>query len=432
MNKCIKIYWSVVFGFTILISLLTIANATENVNLSISYLPEKPIVFEETIFNAILDKEIDESNAFYEWNFGDGFRMEGRSIPHRYTQAGKFIVSLTLKEGDETIGSKTARVRVYGPKPKIDYFNAEPKTIISGQKTILSWDTSNATSVTIDPLPVIIPLKGMRYVYPSKDTTFTLRAINPDWTDERQVTVIVKPKPPSPPKAVIDYSPSEPKPFQDIIFDGSRSSDEDGIITSYFWDFGGEYGSDKKVVSHRYTNGDMYTVKLTVTDNNGTKDTSSVSVPVLNRNHWGRYFSTISSVSSDDRNEFFKGYYEGYLFEQSKTPYVEGGVRRILDNRNVEEKFRILRLLDGYELAIKSIDIDNNKVYLELSKDGSVVDSRVISPFKTYPTEADMTYCYKKPVSVGSNLVTIAVHFKEANSDYLVSDSIWQLSDEIS
>ncbi len=39
-----------------------------------------------------------------------------------------------------------------------------------------------------------------------------------------------------------------------------------------------------------------------------------------------------------------------------------------------------LELEEGYELAIRSIDIDGNKVYLELIKDGEVVDSEVIIP----------------------------------------------------
>ena len=55
-----------------------------------------------------------------------------------------------------------------------------------------------------------------------------------------------------------------------------------------------------------------------------------------------------------------------------------------------------LKMEEGYELAIKSIDIDGNKVYLELSKDGAVVDSKVISPSKDNATMADKTYYYKK------------------------------------
>jgi tetratricopeptide (TPR) repeat protein len=39
-----------------------------------------------------------------------------------------------------------------------------------------------------------------------------------------------------------------------------------------------------------------------------------------------------------------------------------------------------LTLGEGYELAIKSIDIDGNKVYVELSKNGNVIDSTIIIP----------------------------------------------------
>ena len=93
-----------------------------------------------------------------------------------------------------------------------------------------------------------------------------------------------------------------------------------------------------------------------------------------------------------------------------------------------------LKLEEGYELAIKSIDIDGNKVFLELSKDGSVVDSKVVSPSKDGATEADKVYYYKNPV-VGEQkkLVTVAVHFKNAfrgaDQNLASIDGIWQISD---
>ncbi len=93
-----------------------------------------------------------------------------------------------------------------------------------------------------------------------------------------------------------------------------------------------------------------------------------------------------------------------------------------------------LKLEEGYELAIKSIDIDGNKVYLELSKDGSVVDSKVISPSKDAATELDKIYYYKNPV-VGEQkkLITVAVHFKNAfrgaDQNLASIDGIWQISD---
>ena len=93
-----------------------------------------------------------------------------------------------------------------------------------------------------------------------------------------------------------------------------------------------------------------------------------------------------------------------------------------------------LKMGEGYELAIKSIDIDGNKVYLELSKDGSVVDSKVISPSKTNPSMADKTYYYKKDVGDSKDLVIIAAHFKNAfrgsDTNLATIDGIWQISEE--
>ena len=65
-----------------------------------------------------------------------------------------------------------------------------------------------------------------------------------------------------------------------------------------------------------------------------------------------------------------------------------------------------LKLEEGYELTIKSIDIDGNKAYVELSKDGQIVDSRVIVAAR----EVDDTFVYSKPGMAQK----IVVHFKNA------------------
>jgi len=92
-----------------------------------------------------------------------------------------------------------------------------------------------------------------------------------------------------------------------------------------------------------------------------------------------------------------------------------------------------LKLEEGYELGIKSIDIDGNKVYLELTKDGEVLDSKVISPSKTGATMADQTYFYKTDVGDSNDVVLVAVHFKNAfrgaDTNLATIDGVWQLSD---
>lgn len=63
-------------------------------------------------------------------------------------------------------------------------------------------------------------------------------------------------------------------------FDGTPSSDNDGSIVSYAWDFGDGNSGSGVTVSHSYAIGGTYTVTLTVTDNSGGTDPGSHSVTV--------------------------------------------------------------------------------------------------------------------------------------------------------
>lgn len=55
----------------------------------------------------------------------------------------------------------------------------------------------------------------------------------------------------------------------DITFDASESFDTDGEIAQYAWDFGDGSQGTGKTVSNQYSEKGMYTVTLTVTDNDG-------------------------------------------------------------------------------------------------------------------------------------------------------------------
>ena len=130
--------------------------------------------------------------------------------------------------------------------------------------------------------------------------------------------------------------------------------------------------------------------------------------------------SDIFSTESTDKNSLSSEQLEEVLIDDDSELTVTSGTP--------------LKLQQGYELAIKSIDIDGNKVYLELSKNGAVVDSKVISPSKDGATEADKTYYYKNPaVGEQKKLVTIGVHFKNAfrgaDSNLATVDGVWQISD---
>ncbi|MDH7555836.1 MAG: PKD domain-containing protein [Candidatus Methanosuratincola sp.] len=65
-----------------------------------------------------------------------------------------------------------------------------------------------------------------------------------------------------------------------VSFDGSGSSDPDGKIVSYSWDFGDGYTGTGATVTHTYTAKGTYTARLTVADDKGATATASVTVMV--------------------------------------------------------------------------------------------------------------------------------------------------------
>src|SRR5713101_2379850 len=64
-------------------------------------------------------------------------------------------------------------------------------------------------------------------------------------------------------------------------FDGTISSDPDGTIVSYSWNFGDGTTGSGPIVSHTYAAAGTYTVELTVTDNTGATGIQSKSVTLI-------------------------------------------------------------------------------------------------------------------------------------------------------
>ncbi len=143
--------------------------------------------------------------------------------------------------------------------------------------------------------------------------------------------------------------------------------------------------------------------------------------------------------------KYFAGYLDtpdttdDVLFEQSDDENVlsDEQLLKILMDSDYEVTVTSgvpLELKEGYQLAAQSIDIDGSRVYLELTKDGEVVDYKVIRPSADYASLWDKTYYYKKDIGDSRDVVIIAVHFKNAfrgaDTDLATVDGLWQLSDE--
>lgn len=82
------------------------------------------------------------------------------------------------------------------------------------------------------------------------------------------------------PEPVIEPSTETANAPALITFSGSNSSDADGKIVSYDWNFGDNTTASGEQVSHAYVNPGNYTVKLTVTDNYGGTNTTSFPITI--------------------------------------------------------------------------------------------------------------------------------------------------------
>lgn len=84
------------------------------------------------------------------------------------------------------------------------------------------------------------------------------------------------------PVAVIQATPTSGSAPLTISFDGSSSSDSDGNVIGYAWDFDndGITDSTSAITSHTYNSAGTYTAKLTVTDNDSRTDTAITSITV--------------------------------------------------------------------------------------------------------------------------------------------------------
>ncbi|AWZ47990.1 hypothetical protein C3495_03800 [Clostridiaceae bacterium 14S0207] len=84
------------------------------------------------------------------------------------------------------------------------------------------------------------------------------------------------------PIAKINISKNNVKLNEDIQFNGDESTDADGNIVSYLWDFGDGKTSNEVNPNHKYSKEGCYDVKLKVTDDKGAIGEETIKISVVN------------------------------------------------------------------------------------------------------------------------------------------------------
>lgn len=255
-------------------------------NAVIEATPKAGIVPLTVKFDASKSTDADGQIIDYVWEFGDGGKATGKTVTYTYNQKGRFIASLSIIDNDFRVGTSQVEIiasrgepfayfepsSVKGMMPMTVTFDASGSTDVDGQ--IVSYDWSFGDGKTGSG-------KVVAYTYSSGgkfNATLTVTD-NEGKTDStsRLITVYQKPT------ASFTATPTQGIVPLKVDFDASASSDVDGQIVSYKWDFGDGLTAEGKKVSNTYSTVGRYTVILTVTDNDNYTGTAVQWIDVLDK-----------------------------------------------------------------------------------------------------------------------------------------------------
>jgi PKD repeat protein len=118
------------------------------------------------------------------------------------------------------------------------------------------------------------------HAYPTAGTyTVTLTVTDDEDATDTDTASVIATAPNEPP--VADAGPDQTAFVGETVsFDGSGSSDPDGTIMSYDWDFGDGATGTGETTTHAYSTAGTYTVTLTVTDDEGATGTDTAIITV--------------------------------------------------------------------------------------------------------------------------------------------------------
>src|SRR6266498_2012171 len=103
--------------------------------------------------------------------------------------------------------------------------SANPESIDKGQSSTLTWQTSNATDISIDGIGAVQP-NGTQQVTPTESTTYTLNAKGMGGTQTATARVTVNappPPPPPPPQTTMTDEQLFAQNVKDVYFDYDKA-----------------------------------------------------------------------------------------------------------------------------------------------------------------------------------------------------------------
>ncbi len=236
----------------------------------------------------------------WEWDFGDGSRGEGENTEHAYAKAGEYIVTLTVTSDSDTdcnTSSKQKRIRINEPPVavagedrlvgvnQVVFFDGSSSEDQDGVISSYDWDFGDGHTDTGVQIRHQYKTAGS-YKVSLKVTDNTDLDNNSD-TDTLIVTVNQAPVPklgtPDPsfqfPVSSFQFSAC---PGEEVVLNGRDSSDSDGEIVRYSWNFGdGSPSEEGMEVRHTWNFIGRYMVVLEVDDGRGVSNSRAQTSGII-------------------------------------------------------------------------------------------------------------------------------------------------------
>ncbi|MCH8524092.1 MAG: PKD domain-containing protein [Balneolales bacterium] len=223
-------------------------------------------------FDASASSDPDGEIIRYTWDFGDGNTAEGPVVTHRYANPGVYQVSLAVFDDtrlEESAGFAYTEITIHGPPRLIASYpermspgsrfevDLSETQIPGSEASAWYWSTGGTDWVQGEVREsFIMPADGDKIIRFAVESTSGL----PNARSEGSITI----KPNHPPEiaALQDVITHEPT----VSFDASSSSDPDGDLLRFRWDFGDGTTAEGPVVTHTFEGPGTYTVTLTADD----------------------------------------------------------------------------------------------------------------------------------------------------------------------
>jgi PKD repeat protein len=251
-----------------------------------------PLTVDVSASNSI---DFDGTLISYNWNFGDGGISVYENDNHTFEIPGTYIIILNVTDNSGSASTAETTVTVSdpevlpnqppvpilsaspqsGPSPLNVLFDSTDSTDTDGSIIDYSWDFGdgsssngifvNYTYTAIGTFTGKLTVIDDGGASASAETTLSVSASDP-------LNVL--------PLAVINASPLTGAPPLTTTFSGAGSTDPDGVILTYNWDFGDGSVASGVEVSHPYSTAGTYIATLTVTDDMGDTGQAKVTISI--------------------------------------------------------------------------------------------------------------------------------------------------------